>query len=526
MNLFKKLGLFACLGTTVLALASCAKGIGTLTNNQASDQQNATDTAGDDFDYDSATMTSISIVESTAKTKFYLGDEFSSEGLTANANFVTYVNGSPVSHSFQTKDLTVDSSNVDFYNVGTYPVKVQYRYKRTVRTTTYNVQVISSEFDASGVEYIGGIEVTYANKKAFDYDLDLSGTKTMNIKQFRVKLHFYKNGEEVEVPASQSAVSNSLFGTTADSKVFIDYSNVNLKKKGTYIAKITYTADPVTINGKSVSYKVNSFVIINVNDLVESFSFYSGTTSFVADVVDVDFSDWKFKVKRKVSGEEIVDYSPELFSISGVSPFVVGSQKASIVCTELADFSQTVNVTITESAQYEIVTGNIYTVSTDGEGNTVYGGEVFKKLDDYPANTKITEGTYRLDSSGLFYITNAKNYEDRSAGADRYGSLNFGERITVKGSSSYFAITVTGPAKIVVYAASSGNNSSRDIGLYSADGALLYDAEGNEKQYFTDEANLKQVIEQFIFEVDEAGTYLIKSDLQAYIHGFVLAMEK
>lgn len=521
MNLFKRLGIFACLGSAVLALASCAKGITTLTNNQAS--QNAT--ASDDFDYDSATMTSISIVESTAKTTFYLGDEFSSEGLTANANFVSYASGSPISHSFQTQDLTVDSSNVDFYNIGTYPVKVQYRYKRTVRNTTYNVKVISSEFDASGVEYVGGIEVTYSGAKAYGYDLDLSGTKKMVLTAFKVKLHYYKSGQEIEVPVSQSNVSNKLFGTTEDSKVYIDYSGVNLTKRGTYIAKVIYTADPVTINGKSVPYKVNSFVIINVNDEVETFSFHSGTTTFVADVVDVDFSDWKFKVRRRISGEEIVDYDPAEFVITGVSPFVVGTQKASVNCVELANLAKEVNVTITESAKYDIKTGNIYTVTTGSDGVPNYGGEVFKSVDDYPTGTNLLEGTYQLDSSELFYITNAKKYEDRKAGADKFGSLNFGQRITIN-SSSYFTIKVSGPAKIVIYVASTGDNSSRDIGLYSTSGDLLYDDEGNEKQFFTNEGNLKQVIEQFIFEVDSAGTYLIKSELQVYVHGFVLAMEK
>ncbi len=521
MNLLKKFGILACFGTAVLALGSCTKFIN---NGVDVEKQVEKNDAGesDKFDFENSNMTSISIVESTAKKKFYLGDEFSSEGLTANVNFVGTVNGERTSASFQTQDLTVDYSNVDFYNVGTYPVKVQYRYRKTVRNTTYDVQVISSEFDDAGIEYVGGIEVTYANKKAFDYDLDLTGTKKININQFRVKAHYYKNGVEIEDKAQ--LIDKSNFGTTADAKVFIDYSNVNLKKRGTYIAKITYTADPVTINGKSVPNKVNSFVLINVNDEVETFSFYSGTTTYVADVTDVSFSDWKFKVTRKISGDEIVDYDPEMFTITGVSPFVVGVQKASIVCKELPNLARGVNVTITESQKYNIVTGNIYTVSTDAEGNAIYGGEVFKKLEDLGGTA--TEGTYQLDSSGVFSVTNATKYEDRKAGADKYGSLNFGQRITIKKESSYISIKVDGPARIVVYAASTGDNSSRDVGLYSVDGSLLYDSEGNELQYFTDEGNLKQVIEQFVFDVDAAGTYLLKSELQVYVNGFVVAMEK
>ncbi len=527
MNLFKKLGIFACLGFSVLALGSCARGIGTLTTNQAIDNQNATDSASDDFDYAAATMTSISIVESTAKTKFYLGDEFSSEGLTAKATFVSYAGGSAVSKSFETQDLTVDSSNVDFYNVGTYPVKVTYRYMRTVRSTTYNVQVISSEFDAAGVEYVGGIEVTYFNKKSYDYALDTSGKTQMTLNQFRVKLHYYKSGVELEDKAAFA--SKTLYGTDASAKIFIDYSTVNFAVRGTYIAKVTYTADPVTINGKSVSYKVNSFVIINVNDDVTTFSFYSGTTSFVADVNDIDYSDWKFKVTRKISGVEIVDYSPEMFTISGISPFVEGEQTAVVVCAELANMAKSVKVTITESEKYTITTGNIYDVTIDASGNPVYGGEVFKAKDDMggrygetPANF---EGTFELDSSGMFSITNADNYEDRSK-PDNFGSLYFGTRIRIKGANSYISITVSGPAKIVVYAAATGDNSSRDIGIYDVEGNLIRDAEGNELQEFTNESYLKGKVEQFIFEVDEAGTYLVKSMLQTWVYGFVIAVEK
>ena len=116
MNLIKKLGVFAFLGSALLSLGACTER-GTNDITEPKNEINAAESK-DEFDYSSATMTSISIVESTAKTKFYLGDEFSSEGLTANANFVSYVNGSPVSHSFQTQDLTVNYSDVDFYNVG------------------------------------------------------------------------------------------------------------------------------------------------------------------------------------------------------------------------------------------------------------------------------------------------------------------------------------------------------------------------------------------------------------------------
>ena len=513
MNLLKKIGFFVVAGISLCALASC--------DNKNNNTGEGTEEVG--FDYDNATMTSISIVESTAKTKFYLGQSFDSTGLTANANFVLYdENGDRTNSSFTTTDLTVDSSKVDFYNIGRYPVDVTYRYGRTVRTTQYNVDVISSEFDDAGVEYVGGIEVTYVNKKVYDYDLDATGNKKINLNQFRATVHYYKSGKEIEDKATL-ITDRSAYGTTPDSKIYIDYSDVNLTKRGTYIAKITYTPEPVTINGETKNYEVNSFVVINVNDEVETFSFYSGTTTFVADVVDVSFDDWKFKVTRKVSCEEIVDYNPEQFTITGVSPFVVGTQKASVSCSELANLAKEVNVTITESEKYNIVTGNIYSVSLDASGSPIYGGEVFTKAEDIP---NATEGTYTLDSSGIFKMTNVKKYEDRKAGQDKYGSLNFGTRMTIKGENSYVSVTVSGPAKIVVYVASTGDNSSRDVGIYNLDGDLLYDDEGNELQGFTDESKLKQQIEQFIFEVDAAGTYLIKSNLQVYFSGIVVAMEK
>lgn len=514
MNLFKKIGLLVIAGVSFFTLASCDN------KNNNNNTPNNTEETG--FDYDKANFTSIALDETTVKKTFYLGESFTSEGLTANANFVLYnADGTVEKSSFKTTDLTIDSSNVDFYNVGRYPVKATYRYGKIVRETTYDVDVISSEYDASGVEYVGGIEVTYVNKKVYDYDLDATGTKTINLNQFRVKVHYYKSGAEIEEKA-EIITDRSLYGTTNDKKIYVDYSNVNLSKKGTYIAKVTYAADPVVINGQSKPNVVKSFVVINVNDQVETFSFYSGTTSFVADVNDIDFSDWKFEVTRKISGKAIVDYNPEMFEITGISPFVVGNQKASVICFEKANLAKEVPVVITESPKYTIVTGNIYDVSVDGDGNPVYGGEVFTKAEDL---TNATEGTHVLDSTGMFKITNITKYEDRKAGADKYGSLNFGVRMSVKGAAS-FSITVTGPAKIVIYAASTGDNSSRDVGLYDAAGNLLYDDEGNELQYFTDDRYLKQHIEQFMFEVKEAGTYYLKSELQIYFHGCVVAMEK
>ena len=466
------------------------------------------------FNFDTSNLSSIDIDVQNAKTTFYLGDTFSSEGVVVTANFMTSADGASKSDSFTTTDFTVDSSEVDMYNIGTYPVEVTYRYKATINKKTYNVNVISSELAVSGEEYVGGIEVLYKDNK--DFSVELGSTFDATVTNFSVKSHTFVN--EVE-QGEGKMIGSKNYSTDGSTPVVIDASAVNTSVRGDYIVKVTYTPDEVVVGGKTINYTVKAFIIIHVVDPITKVEFVSGTTSYSATVKDLDFSDWKFKVTRKNSGVASVDYNEKDFVINGIVPFIAGNQKALV---SYLDYVVTLEipVTITESTDYNITVGNVYNVVYDEEKEAnVCTGDVWK------STIATNAADEDLDASGLFKINKPSAYAtDRlnssQMSKDVYGSLYFGNRPTIKGADSYVSVRMDNPGIIVIYAASTGDGA-RDVNVF---GGVNLSGKEVGTQYTS---STKQQITQLVFEVDEAGTYYIQSfEGGFYLHGVAVAVAK
>ncbi len=463
------------------------------------------------FNFDTANLSSIDIDVKNAKTTFYLGDTFSSEGVVVTANFMTSVDGVSKSDSFTTTDFTVDSSEVDMYNIGTYPVEVTYRYKATINKKTYKVNVISSELAVSGEEYVGGIEVKYNGDS--EYTMNLGTNFDASVNKFSVIQHLFTN----EVETSSKTIASNKYSTDGSTPVVIDASAVNPNVRGDYIVKVTYTPDEVYVGGKAVNYTVKAFIIIHVDDPITSFKFESGTTTYSATAGNFDYSDWKFKVTRKNSGQSIVNYNETDFSVSGIVPFITGEQTALVKYLD-AQTAERITLTITESETYNIVSGNIYDVQYDDEKEAnVCVGDVWKST---ILTTAVDED---LDASGLFKITKPAAYAtDRlnssQISKDVYGSLYFGNRPTIKGAGSYISVKMDNPGVLVVYAASTGT-TQRDV--------CVYDAPDSGNEIGIGYAPDTKAITQFIFNVDKAGTYYIQSfEGGVYVHAIVVAVAK
>ncbi len=527
MNLLKKarivlIAFFALLFS--LTIASCDKssdepvnpGQGITDNDESFTKANA-NVSEDGYDFDNANLSSIDINVSNAKTTFFLGDTFSSEGVTVTANFLTSVDGKNKLGSFTTTDFTVDSSEVDMYNIGTYPVEVTYRYKATVNKKSYNINVISSELANSGLEYVGGIEAKYYssadNKYVNSVSLELGTSFESALSKFQIKEHIFTGLTETK----SKTIASTNYSTDGSTSVKIDTSKVDNTKRGDYIINIEYTPESVVVNSKTISYKVKAFIFVHVIDPITDVKFTDGTTSFAASAEDFDYSDWTFKITRKISGETIVKYNTTDFTVSGIVPFITGTQTAVINC---ADYLYTIylDLTVTESTTYNITTSNIYEVTTDEEGTKTCTGTVW--------SDSITTSSVdvALDDTGLFKITKpsafvaASSRLNKGMSRDFYGSLYFGARATVKGNGSYISVQMDNPGTLVIYVAAP-NDGKRDISVNST-----LDVADDDVTQYTSES--KQTITQLVFKVETAGTYYIQSNASAYIHGIVVAVSK
>ena len=170
MNMLRKFKYIALIGFALafsLTLASCKK-------EEADPNgfyESTINKSADGYNFDEAHLSSITIDTSKDKTVFFLGEAFTTDGITITANFL---NDDRKLGSLVTTDFTVDTKEVDMYNIGTYQVTIIYRYKDTVQKQKYSINVVSSVFESTPIlEYFAGLEATFAdNSRIKNYLLD------------------------------------------------------------------------------------------------------------------------------------------------------------------------------------------------------------------------------------------------------------------------------------------------------------------------------------------------------------------
>lgn len=472
MGKLKKVGIFLFLALGASALASCNKE----TEQPPIVEQPPVETV------EELTLSSITLDTTNTKTKYYLGEVFTADGLKVTSNFVKYVDGSPEAVKKDCTDFYLNTEEINMNKVGDYPVEVIYRVGTKKVSNTYTISVKSSLFDESNVKYASGLEIKYSGT----LDLLIDDTFTFRTNALTAKVHYFQNGAEVEDKA------------IAYTKINIDYSAVDTSKVGTYLIKYSYS-EPVVINGVTYENEICSFSIVSVSNPIQSIELVSGTTTLPASVSGIDTSDWKIKITKTKGDPETVDYTDDMFVISDVVSFITGPQTAIVKLAEDTDIRTTVDLTIIESTTHDIVLGTEF------------------------ANYQNLGEKIQLDASGLFFVSSAAKVDEARTNSngswkDSYnaGLITFHARTTIKGTSQPFEVVMNQPGMIVLYIASTGS-TERDV--------IAYSPEGEELETFTTLAST-QII-QVSISVDTAGTYKFVNPVNGcYIHGCVIATEK
>ena len=429
-----------------------------------------------------ANLSSISLDTTNVKTKYYLGEEFSSEGLKVKTNYVKYVDGQPQSIELETENFYINTEEIDMTSVGKYSVEVVYRDGVVVKTSSYQIEVASSIFEDSGVKYLGGIEVKYNGQ--FSQDVLLNSDSAFDIKKVSATLHYFQNIDGVLVETTKPV---------AYTKIETE-NNIDLTKVGTYTIKYTYVGEPVVIDGVEYENKVSSYTIFNVVNPVTGMKKVStGDTDLYASVDGLDYSKWQFEITREAGTPEIVNYSKDLFTIVGTNQYVLGAQTARVYLKEDMDQIIEVDVNVVESQTHNI-----------------------KLLTDQTVYETVSTGVYKI-GTGEVIINKPTATDLNRQQKDAFGSLIFPGRHTIKGADSTLQVTMDGPGIIVVYAASSG------AGVRSL---IMANSAGEDYEDLTKYFEGKQIIQELRFEVSEAGTYYFRSPESCYIHGVILAVGK
>ncbi|MGM9970058.1 MAG: hypothetical protein ACI35S_06660 [Anaeroplasma sp.] len=452
-------------------------------------------------------FSSVSVNTSKAKTVFYLGEEFTYEGLVVTTNFLVFENGVRVdSLSYETKNYSIDYSEVNLNAVGEYPVIISYRDGTNVKTTSYTVSVKTALFETTpNITYKAGVKIGFTAANSSDpliKTIYVKDAYTFNVSQLSYELFTKTNDENCIAELTSEKIATRF--------ISIDNftTNLDVNKVGTYTIRFTYKCDNVFIGDEEYENVVNSFVLVNVINPVTAIEKVStNDTDIISSADKLDLSNWQFKVTRKVDvGEEIINYSDSLFILSGLNKYVTGSQTAVLTfreSTEDGDFLKVeVPVNVIESTTY-----NIYVYKDIVLGMTPIYNES-NEINGY--DIKTDSERVSLDENNIIYAQNiTREFKVREC-----DGLNFSIRTKFNDSTSYFEINMANPGKIVLYASTSGDVKS--FSVINEDGDSV----------FEDTLTIKDIPERFEIVINEAGIYRIKCSSTMYVNGCVVAIEK
>lgn len=350
--------------TASLAACSQSKSINQLDAIPVAEEETYPEVSYDEeYAKEDLRLANVVVDTTNAKTKFYLGDEFSSEGLIVKARYFKYENGTRVATiDVDIDNYSIDTSEVNMYVAGTYNVVIGFRKGAILKTRSYSITVKNNVYEGTpNITYLSGLDVSWSDAiQEDDYFCQTSD----NVLTVYVNSEAGAN-DTLKSKITTAALNATVYATTNDASgnvasitpitkwnnknynPVIDCEDLDISKPGTYMVKLTLTRN-ITVDGESIPVPAKGFVLINVRDVIDDVSYAgyydsegnlvsNGIKDFAASIDKIDYSDLAFNVKY-YSGDKIVRVGdmPELFdfSINNIPPYVLGQSDVTVKLTE------------------------------------------------------------------------------------------------------------------------------------------------------------------------------------------------
>lgn len=423
----------------------------------------------DDTDVDPsgtvATLSSISVDTSAAKTEYDYGETFSSDGIVVTA---TYSNNSTA--TIASGSYTVDSSAFNSSESGSYSIGVSYTESEVTKTTSYTVTVSAS---------YGGLYIT---KTTTVYTVESSSGVTVTTDDLSVYL------VDPSQTVSSAALSSSEY-TLKYYKEGTELTGLENLTEGKYQIW-AYAANPYS----SSPDKLSNFIFIDVVDGVVSIALSNastGTFTQVASGTDSMSSTWEYTLTYASGNTETIYGTDSNISIEGLSTL-----------TEVTDAVATVTYTKVDATgkSTEVSCSVTYSITAAEAGSQTYTIN-FNSLSATPndGDTLIDGVLYAIGQPG--YSTNTRTHSDLT------GETIKG-RLQVNATDKGFKITVTGAATITVYAQSAGD-AERGLALYDYSSGSKGSQIGDSASVGVSSADNE--LDKCVFTTSGAGTYCLFS---------------
>lgn len=267
-------------------------------------------------------LNSLQLNTATVKKEYYLGEEFSKTNLIVVAR---YTDGTSEDVSDKV-EINLDA--FDNQIIGTYPIIVSYEFEGRIRRNSFEVKVISL---ADTIEkHLVGLDVEKTQVSlSINTELSLSDLKVTAV---------YSDDSTKELAANDYTVDQSL---------------VDLTKPSIYPLIIKYSEE-YSLGDAKEEVVVKNFVLITVNDPVNSISFAEGTTKFEYGSA-FSTADWKILVNYESGATKTIDNTS--FTNTSIDTFQAGDKTCRVYYEEMGIKKQvlvTVTVLPNPNADYHI----------------------------------------------------------------------------------------------------------------------------------------------------------------------------
>lgn len=517
-------------------------------------------------------LLSITAYTNNARTTFFLGEEFTSEGLLVLAKFVklnedgthaTNTDGTDIVIVAKVDTYHVDSTNVDTSIMGAYSVQVTFRYGENTKVTTYDISVSSSEYETTpNLQYVAGLKIGYnedkittkleegssykvlqndgriytryvnylEDKETFENDFTLDIDQlNINIVQYTVNRTGRSKTQKVFPYNPKDLVNDTTAKkiTSTNGRLEIDYSSVDTSKAGSYAIRVKYKGVGFTINGEQKENVVQSFIVVDVINPISSLKLVDSSVKNVEASLDgtFDLSQYDIKVYRKFGAYETMAITSDKFYISGGTSYIAGKQSVEVVAKEKGEFkaSETksimVNLNVTESSKYTFSPVVDFTGIQGTKKDFFKSDNTSLEFEGYEDGT-LVDGIITIHNVGASDSSRKSTLENGKTCADDNVACGGHLKLNSMAKESYIEFNITKPGVLILYL-SPNNNDSRGFILLKQNGSD-YDVYESDSTF-----DVKDTPRRFIINIDETGVYrLTAASTTIQFYGCILATEK
>jgi hypothetical protein len=475
------------------------------------------------------TLLSIDVNTSNAKTEYFVGDDFSANGLVVTASIQSSDKDTPETKTLNSAQYTLDKSAYSSKKIGTYTIGVSYTLGDVTKTSEYSVEVMQLSAiinsDNAKTLYLVGEEFSSEGLTATATLTRESGASNVEVTSLIPATNVFNNAEEgtYKIPVTVSAHGGSVVAyypvtviasrdglnvTLADdvedtielsaSKTSASISTESLVVKKTdnygnvldtaltssdYTVKVYDTnqnevadTSSISVGGayqiwayansdKNENYQLKGFALVYILNDVKSIEAKStGKFTQVAGNDEIS-STWEYTVTY--ANGATATLSAEEVDATLDTKTVGADKKATVSYTETN--CKGTKKTVTCEVAYSVTEATESTTieATANISTLVSAGTLSEAT--YSENVKLADGITLTAESGktVSVDKNTKSVD----------GLDFTHRLKLAGAGSATSrsikIEVAGASKITVYMMSSSSSEDRSVGLYDSTFTLV-----------------------------------------------------